>query len=104
MSTQAEGVVPVLTLGQRLNVAMENAGLKPESLAPQMRCSATTVRNYLSGRTRIDYANLVLWSQITGVRLDWLEAGQAGPDNGPGLSLLPHLDSNQKPFDYHLAA
>lgn len=95
--------MPVLTLGQRLNVAMENAGLKPESLAPQMRCSATTVRNYLSGRTRIDYANLVLWSQITGVRLDWLEAGKAGPDSGPGLSVVPELNPDDKPSDYHLA-
>lgn len=86
MSAQIEGVVPVLTRGQRLNVAMENAGLKPETLAPQMRCSATTIRNYLSGRTRIDYANLALWAKITGVRLDWLEAGQAGPTDGPGLT------------------
>lgn len=66
MATTATGIVPTLTTGQRLTIAMEHAGMKPESMAVEMRCSATTIRNYLSGRTRIDYAHMRVWSEITG--------------------------------------
>lgn len=72
MTIQATGIVPTLTTGQRLDIAMQHAGLKPESMAVQMRCSATTIRNYLAGRTRVDYAHMAMWAQITGVSLDWL--------------------------------
>ena len=103
MSTQTHGVIPTLTRGQRLTVAMEYAGLKPEGMALQLRCSATTIRNYLSERTKIDWAHLALWSQVTGVDAAWLETGEAGPTNGPGLTTLPHPDSNRKPFGFRLA-
>lgn len=89
MSTQTEGVIPELTLGQRLTVAMEHAGYKPETLAPQLRCSATTIRNYISARTAIDYAHLLLWATVCGVDPYWLEIGTSGPgDPGPGASLV----------------
>lgn len=100
MSTQTVGVIPTLTRGQRLTVAMEYAGLKPEGMALELRCSATTIRNYLSERTRIDWAHLAMWAQITGVDTTWLETGEAatgGPDDG--LS-LPQVDSNDQHFDY----
>ena len=86
MSIQSAGVIPTLTRGQRLTVAMEYASMKPESMALELRCSATTIRNYISGRTNIDWAHLALWAQVTGVDATWLETGEAGPTNGPGLT------------------
>jgi len=86
MTVQTSGVIPALTRGQRLTVAMEYAGYKTETMALQMRCSATTIRNYITGRTRIDYPALKAWADITGVDLGWLETGQAGPTDGPGLT------------------
>lgn len=81
MTTQATGIVPTLTRGQRLSIAMSHAGLTADGMAAQMRCSAGTIRNYISGRTRIDFAHLSMWSQVTGVDLGWLEGdGEDGPD------------------------
>jgi len=88
MSAQTTGVIPTLTRGQRLTVAMEYADLKPEAMALQMRCSATTIRNYLSERTRIDWAHLSMWAAVTGVDATWLETGEAGSDSGPGLKVV----------------
>ena len=88
MSAQTHGVIPVLTRGQRLTVAMEYGGYKPETLAVQMRCSATTIRNYISGRTAIDWPHLVMWANLTGVDADWLSTGAAGPTSGPGRATV----------------
>lgn len=104
MSTQTTGVVPTLTRGQRLTIAMEYAGMKPETMALQMRCSATTIRNYLSERTKIDWAALAMWARVTGVDQTWLDTGYASTPGGPVLDELPHLDSNQKPFGTRSAA
>jgi transcriptional regulator with XRE-family HTH domain len=82
MTIQAAGVIPVLSLGQRLDIAMHHGGYKPETLAAEMRCSATTIRNYLSGRTHIDYAHASMWAQLTGVDLDWLLDGKASVTGG----------------------
>lgn len=78
--------------------------MKPEGMALQMRCSATTIRNYISGRTNIDWAGLALWARITGVDQEWLDTGYTSSPGGPGLEELPHLDSNQKPFGTRSAA
>jgi len=66
------GTIPTLTLGQRLTVSLQHAGMSPEDMARELHCSATTIRNYISGRTRIDWAHQVMWAQITGVSLEWL--------------------------------
>jgi hypothetical protein len=87
MSAQTTGVIPTLTRGQRLTVAMEYADLKPETMALQMRCSATTIRNYLSERTRIDWAHLSMWAAVTGVDAHWLETGEAATGDGPGIGV-----------------
>ena len=89
MTIQASGIIPTLTLGQRLDVARKHGGYKPETLATQRRCSATTIRNYLSGRTRIDYAHAVMWSQLTGVDLDWLLRGTQPTDREPFPATFP---------------
>ena len=82
MSIQTAGVIPTLTKGQRLLVAMEYADMKPEDMAVQLRVSATTVRNYLAERTKIDWAHLSLWADATGVDLAWLDTGATVPRSG----------------------
>lgn len=101
MTVQTAGAIPELTLGQRLTVAMEYGGYKSETMALQMRCAATTIRNYITGRTQIDYPALRAWAEITGVSLEWLETGYV-PTGGPG-GALPQHDSNVQPFGSWLA-
>jgi hypothetical protein len=97
MTIQTERAIPTLTLGQRLTVSMEYAGMKPETLAPQMRCSAATIRNYIAGRTRIDYAHMRLWAEITRVDLDWL-TGEADPVTRGFWSLVTGAVSDFAPL------
>lgn len=71
-TTPVTGVIPELTLGQRLRISLEHADMSPESMALALHCNATTVRNYLSGRTKIRWPELVLWAEVTGVDREWL--------------------------------
>lgn len=87
MSTQT-GVIPTLSRGQRLDIAMRYANLKPEDMAARMHCGATTIRNYISGRTQIDYPAMRLWADITGVDLDWIVYGhETEPGTAPDHAL-----------------
>jgi len=86
VSTDAAGAIPVLNLPQRLRVSMEWAGMAIPDMAKAMRVSERSIRNYIKGD--LDYAALMLWARVTGVDGTWLETGQAGPTNGPGLTLV----------------
>lgn len=94
MSIQTAGVIPVLTRGQRLTIAMEHAGMKPEDMALELRVSATTIRNYVSERTKIDWAHLRMWSDVTGVDLAWLDTGAVVPQGG-GLESVERMGKRQ---------
>ena len=74
---------PQFELRHRLDLALEVADLKPEDIAAEIGRSATTIRNYLAGRTHPSRAVLIAWSFKCGVSLDWLETGEHG-DRGPG--------------------
>ena len=76
----------MLTLGQRLRVAMEWANLEPIDMAGALGRGETTIRNYVAERKPISRGNLVAWAVACGVDVTWLETGEAGPTNGPGLT------------------
>ncbi|WP_328664055.1 helix-turn-helix domain-containing protein [Nocardia salmonicida] len=70
--------------------------------ARSLGVTTSTVQRAESGSTQPRRTTLMAWSMATGVNLEWLETGQAPrpADEGPDTnSLLPHLDSNQKPAD-----
>lgn len=84
MTIQIDGVVPQASFQRRLELAMEAAGLDVDGMAAGMRCSTTTIRNYLAGRTKMNYPKTVAWAALTGVNLHWLETGQDPYMRGPG--------------------
>lgn len=90
MSTQTDhGGVPAFQLKHRLSLALEIAELKPEDIAVELGLAATTVRNYLAGRTSPKRAVLVAWALRCGVPIDWLAEGvipQTPPDDGGSVS------------------
>ncbi len=101
MSTDAAGYIPSVTVGWRIRMAREHAGLDQRALAERTGIARNTISNYeLGATTHVKSLYLRQIAMVTGVDARWLETGQAEPDNGPGLTLLPHLDSNQKPFGF----
>jgi transcriptional regulator with XRE-family HTH domain len=106
MSTQPEvGQVPEFTIAERLQLARTIAKLEKQELADRIGVSRDTIANYESRAwpRRRSPAYLKSWALACGVSYAWLETGQDPRDGGPDDG-LPHLDSNQKPFDYRLAA
>lgn len=69
---------PQFELRHRLALALEHGGVRPEAMAEELGCAATTVRNYLSGRTHPKKAVLWRWAEVTGVPFEWLEQGVGG--------------------------
>lgn len=102
MSTQTfAGDVPEGTVVERLWIARTRKGLEKQELAALIEVSRETVGNYEDfAYTRKRTKNTMRrWARACGVNEAWLLTGQAGPDTGPGLTLLPHVDSNHEPFD-----
>lgn len=103
MTTQPEhGTVPEITVGWRIRIAREGAGLDQGQLAELTGIARNTISNYESGHTsKPNKAFLRLIAAATGVNEAWLRTGEAGtPKGGPGLYLLPQVDSNHQLFDY----
>ncbi|MFB9775394.1 helix-turn-helix domain-containing protein [Brevibacterium otitidis] len=97
------GIVPELTIGQRLRVARELTGLEQREFASEIGISRTSVSALEGGRSKPRQLTLRAWSSRTGVSLHWLETGEApSPGGGDGalapVSLLP--ESNRRPSYY----
>jgi len=103
MSTDASvGIVPTITTGHRIRIAREAAGMDQGQLADVTGISRSTISNYEKGATtHIKPLYVSLIASATGVDQGWLETGEAGSSpSGPGLRLLPQVDSNHQHFDY----
>lgn len=66
------------TTGNRLAKARNAAKVSSEGMASQLGVTRTTVSNYEHDRTRPTRAVLVVWSQVTGAPLEWLEGSDLG--------------------------
>ena len=76
-----QAVVPVLTRGQRLRIARENAGFEQGEFAELIGISRNTVSNYENGRKEVRRTTVVTWAKATKVPFSWL----MGEDyEGPG--------------------
>jgi transcriptional regulator with XRE-family HTH domain len=86
MSLQTiSGVIPTLTIGQRLRVAREYAGLEQSDIAAEFGISRGSISAFERGITPPRRVFLRAWAEITGVDSHWLETGEPGPDgSGPG--------------------
>ena len=93
------GVVPTITLPQRLRIAREHAGLEQLALAEVSGVSRATISAAENGRTTPSRATISLIAFACGVSREWLATGEVNenPDpNGPGQPLL-RVDSNHQP-------
>jgi transcriptional regulator with XRE-family HTH domain len=71
-----KGKVPKLTLGDRLRLAREHAGIGSQEMAEHFKCSRHTITNFEKGRTRPSHATLLEWARLTRYDLGWLMDGQ----------------------------
>lgn len=81
---------PNLPQAARLHLARYFAGLEIKELAQRTGISRGTIRSYekLSNHAARSDAFIKLWAQETGAPLEWLLTGEAGPTDGPGLTLV----------------
>ena len=85
-------------------MAMERSGISRQQMADEFEVDPQTITRWThdvgARPKRIIVRN---WAVMTGVDVDWLETGEATPDDGgdgdDGLE-LPRLDSNQQPSGY----
>lgn len=98
------GIVPRLTLGQRLRVAREHLGVEQQELAEIMGTSRQTVSAVERGINHPRQLLVRAWSMATGVSLHWIETGQdetPSPDgDGAGLPVSRLRESNPRPIHY----
>ncbi len=102
VTQQERGVVPPLTLGWRLQMALGHAGLTVQDMADELEMARSSLSRWLNGHGAAPRKVFVKqWALKCGVSYDWLQNGESPrPDEDPnGGSTLPHLDSNQEPFD-----
>lgn len=89
----AGGQVPEITLGWRLRIARETAGMDQQQLHEATGIARNTISNYENGATnKVKPLYLRTMALALGVDPTWLETGQAprgngGPDGvaGPGF-------------------
>lgn len=83
------GVVPVLTLGWRLRMSLEESGHGVAEVAELLGVTRSTVQRWTHDTVRPRRAYLAQWALLTGCDLGWLSNGQWAP-----------WDSNPQPTDY----
>jgi transcriptional regulator with XRE-family HTH domain len=67
-----EARVPVFTLGERIVKAYKDLGWSQARLALRLGVDRKTLGNWIAGRHRPSYADLVAVAAVTGVSADWL--------------------------------
>lgn len=77
------GLIPQITLGWRLRMAMEHAGLKADDLAAEFGVHRGTITRWthdIGSPPRRIY--IQRWAELCGVSVEWL-AGDQSFDRGP---------------------
>lgn len=104
MSSQTiSGHIPEWDLADRMRKTMREAGTSVQEVAEYFGVNRNTVGTWINGRITPPLSIQRLWAVRFGVPLEWLQTGQAPHEGGPDGG-LPHLDSNQKPFDLRMVA
>lgn len=87
MSTQTvAGAVPEITVGHRIRIAREYAGLDQGELAGRAGISRGTIVNYENGTTtHMKPLYLRQIAMVTGVDAEWLASGVPSSGGGEGV-------------------
>lgn len=72
-TTSTDITVPEFHMGDRLAKALDVSGISVAAMAVKLGVSRQTIGNYLAGRTTPKLAILRVWSEETGVALEWLQ-------------------------------
>ena len=107
MSTDAAmGRIPDLTLGWRLQMALQHGGVSAQEMADDLGVSRSTVSRWLNDHGAAPRAAYVKqWALRTHVSYAWLSTGSDGTAIGPrpamtrdaGRARRPRHDSNVQP-------
>lgn len=73
--------VPAITLGWRLRISLDRAGIKAEEMAHELGVHRGTVSRWMHDETPPRTIYLREWARITRVPFEWL-AGDAAADTG----------------------
>lgn len=97
------GQIPMLTLGWRLRMALDFAGLSVQEMADVLELSRTTLSSWMNDRGALPRKIFLKeWSLKTGVDYQWLVTGTArsrrpdGPNDGVSSECTAR-DSNPEP-------
>lgn len=70
--------IPKLTLGLRMLISQESAGLTSGEMAKRLKVSRHSVSGWLHSRHQPNNATLMRWASICDVDEDWLINGEEG--------------------------
>lgn len=73
MNTDTDQQVPPLTLGWRLRMSLENAGIPVHEMADRIESHRTTLTRWLHDEIVPKRIYLEKWAEITGVPSSWFE-------------------------------
>ena len=83
------GVIPELTMGQRLQISREYVHMTQGELAKSLGVSLATVQRAETGRSNPRRTTILAWAMATGVNAFWLETGKTptgtDPDGGESV-------------------
>jgi transcriptional regulator with XRE-family HTH domain len=95
-SSARERVIPTLTLGWRLQMALRHGGVTRDAMADYLGVSPSTISRWNGDKGEAPKrAYLAMWAMYTGVDRDWLETGEGSPA-GP-TSPVPPNEGPKKP-------
>ena len=60
------------TLGDRMRKSMQVAGITSAGMSDRMHVAPQTVARWIRDASRPTMGNIIAWSTITGVPVDWL--------------------------------
>lgn len=84
----SSGRVPEFTLGWRMRLAIESAGMSVQQMADTLGYSRSSISRWLNDQDEPRAAIKAQWALLTGVDRDWLEQGHGSsappPPRGGG--------------------
>jgi len=95
---EQQGRVPAFELRHRLALALESEGIGVSEMGTYLEVSASTMTNYLSGRTRPGGGKLKLWAIRCGVSYAWLIGQLEGPNDPSGMPVRPSGCNGRPPL------
>jgi transcriptional regulator with XRE-family HTH domain len=84
MTDIAQAEIPAITLGWRLRISLERAGLKAEDMAVRLDVHRGTISRWMHDDVTPRPIYLREWARICRVPVAWLAGDSSESDTGPG--------------------